>query len=280
MKIMPIFPGFSPKLQAVRPWNSGNITANSPTLTLYLLLIALSFTVFLYKVKHMNFIKRKALSVFESQLSKKGYVLAVRAWEPATFFEVDLHLPEVDMEKWDSVQHMKIKVADYTYRDYTPTMWDAETHTCTLCINSSQIGPGSSWVSSLKRGDTISYVGIGSTLHKPVPGKRLLCLGDSSSMGHFLALKQLAAGAAEIYGAISFNAESHLREFKDYFSTSLEPVKEKDWDYALVSWLERQELTDEMVYIAGHTPTAQQLRKHLRQREDFKGKIKLQGFWG
>jgi NADPH-dependent ferric siderophore reductase len=227
----------------------------------------------------MNFIKRKALSVFENQLSKQGYVLATRAWDPATFFEVDIHLPGVDMEKWESVQHIKIKVAEYTYRDYTPTMWDADTQTCTLCINTSQGGPGSLWGSSLKRGDVISYIGVGATLHKPVAGKRLLCLGDSSSVGHFLALQQLAADRSEVFGAISFDMESHLLEFSSYFDTRLQPLKEKSWDYSLVSWLERQVLTDETVYIAGHIPTAQQLKRHLKQRDDFKGTVKVQGFW-
>ncbi|MBB6499280.1 hypothetical protein [Pedobacter cryoconitis] len=228
----------------------------------------------------MNIIKRKVLSVFENQVLKQGCVLEVRAWNPATFFEVDLHLPDVNMEKWNSVQHIKIKVSAYTYRDYTPALWDAETHTCTLCINSSQNGPGSAWVSSLKRGDTISYIGIGSTFHKPVADRRLLCLGDTSSIGHFLALKQLALGIGDVYGAISFSLESHAREFSDYFDTYLQPVQEKKWDLSLVSWLDQQELSNEIVYIAGHIPTAIQLRRHLKQREDFNGDIKLQGFWG
>jgi len=227
----------------------------------------------------MNIIRKKAFSIIENQLLKQGRVLDVRSWSPATFFEVDIHLPQVDMEKWQTVQHIKVKVAEYTYRDYTPTLWDAETRTCTLCINSSQSGPGSTWVSSLKRGDALSYVGIGSTFHKPVAGKRLLCLGDSSSAGHFLALNQLAASDAEVYGAISFGQQSHIDEFASYFDTRLQPIREKNWDYSLVSWLERQDLTDETVYIAGHIPTAIQLRKHLKQRDDFTGTIKLQGFW-
>ncbi|SEA41749.1 ferredoxin reductase domain-containing protein [Pedobacter hartonius] len=227
----------------------------------------------------MNIIKKKALSIFENQLLKQGLVLDVRSWSPATFFEVDLHLPHVDMEKWQTVQHIKVKVAEYTYRDYTPTLWDTETRTCTLCINSSQSGPGSAWVSSLKRGDVLSYVGIGSTFHKPVAGKRSLCLGDSSSAGHFLALNQLAAADTEVCGAISFGQQSHIDEFASYFSTRLQPIREKNRDYSLVSWLEQQDLADETVYIAGHIPTAIQLRKHLRQRNDFTGTIKLQGFW-
>lgn len=227
----------------------------------------------------MNIFKKKAIAVLEQQFSRTGRVLEIRAWDPATFFEIDLHLPGVDMEKWHNVQHIKVKVADYVYRDYTPAMWDAETSTCTLFVNSSHDGPGSQWASSLKKGDNLTYIGIGSTMHKPVEGKRLLCLGDSSSIGHFFALQQLAKGRAELYGAISLKEEKHIGAFKEYFVTGLQPVLEKSWDISLLSWLDQQPLMDQQVYIAGHIPTTIELKKHFRKRDDFSGKIKIRGFW-
>ena len=228
----------------------------------------------------MNIIKKKAVAIFENSLLKYGTVLATRSWNPATFVEIDLHLPDVNMEKWESIQYIKIKVAEYTYRDYTPALWDTDTHTCTILINTSQAGPGSKWAASLKRGDVLPYLGIASSLHKPVLNKRLLCLGDTSSIGHFLALKQLAASNAEIYGAVSFKLQSHADEFSEYFDINLQPVIEKSWDFSLVSWVDKLDLNDETIYITGHTPTAVELRRHLRQREDFTGSIKLKGFWG
>lgn len=227
----------------------------------------------------MNFIKRKALAVFENKLLKHGSVLEVRAWNPATFFEIDLHLPMTNMEKWSSVQHIKVKVAEGTYRDYTPTLFDAETQTCTLCIDCAHDGVGSKWVASLKKGDLLPYIGIGSTFHKPIPGKRLLCLGDSSSVGHFLALKQLTEISSEIYGAMSFQKQSHADEFSAYFETNFDSVKQDGWNYSLIKWLENQVLGDETIYIAGHIPTAIELRKYLTKRQDFTGTIKVQGFW-
>ena len=138
----------------------------------------------------MNIIKRKALSVLESSLVKQGTILDVREWNPATFFEIDLHMPKANMEKWSTVQHIKVKVADYTYR-----------------------------------------------------------------------------------GALSFLKESHCKEFSDYFGTGIQTILDKSWDFSLVSWLEKQQLANETVYIAGHTPTAVALRKYLRQCADFKGQF-------
>lgn len=227
----------------------------------------------------MNIIKRKAFSVLESRMLKNGEVLAVRNWNGNTFFEIDLHLPGVNMENWSSVQYIKVKVADYTYRDYTPALWEEETHTCTLCVNASQNSCGSKWAATLNRGDKISYFGIKPTAHPPVPGKKILCLGDSSSVGHFLALKQLTVDKEGVYGAVSFNNEAHANEFTDYFDSGLVALKEKKWDVALLSWLKEQQLTNETVYMAGHIDTAVQLKKYLKQCKDFKGTIKVQGFW-
>jgi len=38
---------------------------------------------------------------------------------------------------------LEIKVGVLSYRDYTPSGWDAETHTCTLLIHAAHDGPGS-----------------------------------------------------------------------------------------------------------------------------------------
>ncbi|WP_219225225.1 siderophore-interacting protein [Pedobacter antarcticus] len=226
----------------------------------------------------MNIIQRKAMQLIENSMLKSGTVLAIRSWEPATFYEIDVHLPGVNMYKWQSVQHIKVKVAPYTYRDYTPTLWDPVTCTCTLMISAAHHGPGSHWAASLTAGDTLDYMGIGSTLHKPVDGD-LLVIGDQSSLGHFLALRQLALGIGELQGAIGFSLKSHVQEFRSYFDTLFQPVHEQTWDYSLVSWLDKQDLNNETVYLAGHIPTIVELRKNLRIRKDFTGKVKVQGFW-
>ncbi|WP_167353169.1 FAD-binding oxidoreductase [Pedobacter steynii] len=228
----------------------------------------------------MNMLKKKALQLIERQLAKSGTVLEVRSWSPSTFYEVDLHLPGVDMSKWTSVQHMKTKVAEYVYRDYTPASWDEETGTCTLYIDAAHDGEGSRWVSSLRKGDQICYLGIAGTNARPVDGKRIVCLGDSSCVGHFLALEQLA-GKGNVSGALVIKEESHRREFASYFDTLLEAIPQQlnsNIDN-LHNWLKEQQWGSNAVYIAGNVPMVVELKKIIRNLPDFDGAVKVQGFW-
>lgn len=222
------------------------------------------------------------MALLEKPLLKAGTVLAVRAWEPATFYEIDLHLPDTDMSNWQSVQHMKCKVAEATYRDYTPASWDADTRTCTLYIDTAHDGAGSKWAASLAQGQLIYHVGIASALHKPVANHTLLCLGDSSSVGHFLALQQLAGAGADITGAITFTCGAHTRLFTEYFTLPLTAIAATtaQQQTVLSAWLNQQAFnSNTTAYITGHIPSAVQLRRLLRTRKDINGSIKLNGFW-
>lgn len=227
----------------------------------------------------MNILKKKALGLFEKQFGKTAQVLEVRAWNPATFFEVDLHLPGVDMNKWQSVQHMKCKVAEATYRDYTPSQWDAETETCTLFIDAAHDGYGSKWAASLKSGDEILYLGISTTFTKPLSAS-LFCLGDSSAIGHFLALEQLA-GKGNINGALVIKEPEHRTAFQSFFESALEPVaSHRGCNIDILhNWLIEQPLNDAAVYLAGNVAMVVELRKKIKMLPGFSGTVKVQGFW-
>lgn len=228
----------------------------------------------------MNIIKQKALSLLENALAKSGTVLAVRSWDPATFYEVDVHFPNMDMSGWTRVQHIKIKVANGIYRDYTPAGWDADIRTCTLYIDAVQDGPGSNWVKLLKPGEEITYVGVGATLHKPVEDKEMIVLGDMSSIGHYLALQQLAQNK-QLNGAIAIGEESHCEEFSKYFTWKVQPVIQDNiggFD-SLLNWTKDINLTNSDIYISGHIPTCVLLRKELKRRKDQPNGIRAQGFW-
>jgi NADPH-dependent ferric siderophore reductase len=233
----------------------------------------------------MNTITQKAIALLENKLVKTATVLAVRVWEPATFREIDLHMPGCDMRKWNQTQHMKCKVGPLTYRDYTPSGWDAETQTCTLFIDAAHDGPGSRWVKSLKPGDSLAYLGIASSHQQPVANKRLVLLGDETAIGHFFALQQLADKHTAICGAVAIAEKHHRDEFAEYFSRlGLIPLdKGVSGDYrALEDWvsgLTAADASDTIFYLAGYTPAVARLRKLLKQRGYEGSQIRAQGFW-
>ncbi len=229
----------------------------------------------------MNFIKRKVFSVFGKALVKDAIVLDVRAWEPAIFFEVDVHFPQVDMSAWTRSPYMKIHVGDGYYRDYSPAKWDTVKRTCTLYIDAVQDGPGSRWVKGLQAGTEINYRGPKSTSHQPPEeGGKIVVLGDSSAVGHFLALKQLA-GNRSFTGAIAVASEQHIATFRNTLPWEVKPVMQDDEGgfSALLKWSETQDLTETEVFIVGHIPTCVRLRKALRLRKDGPRAIRVQGFW-
>ena len=225
------------------------------------------------------------MNLVENRLVKAAAVLAVRLWEPSTFIEIDLHMPGCDMSRWQQAQHIKCRVAPLVYRDYTPSGWDAETHTCTLLIDVAHDGPGSRWAKSLKEGDTISYLGVSSAHHEPAPGRRMVLLGDETSIGHFLALRQLADGQAVIGGAITIQEAAHRRVFDRYFpGTGLEvlPGAVKGDYSALKDWVAGfpdGDSSGTVFYLAGHIPGVVGLRKMLRRKGYGSRQVKAQGFW-
>ncbi len=213
---------------------------------------------------------------------KTATVLAVRAWNPATFREIDLHMPGCDMSKWDQTQHMKCKVDSFTYRDYTPSGWDAETQTCTLFINAGHDGPGSRWVKALQPGDNLSYM-VASSHEQPVSNKRLVFLGDETAIGHFFALQQLAGAGTAISGAVAIAEQHHRDEFSEYFSRLGLAALHKDGEYrALEDWvvdLNAGDPSDAVFYLAGYSPAIARLRRLLKSKGYGGSQIRAQGFW-
>jgi NADPH-dependent ferric siderophore reductase len=233
----------------------------------------------------MNKLTHATVGLLERRWLKSAAVLAIRTWEPATLLEIDLHMPDCDMSKWQQAQHMKCKVGPLAYRDYTPSGWDAETRTCTLFIDAGHEGQGSRWVKGLRPGDTVSYLGIGSSHHQPAPGKRLVFLGDETALGHFLSLRQLAGEEARIDGAITMAHQEHQHEFSRYFSgLGLRPLgKDSSGDSReLEEWvadLDPADDGDTVFYLAGYIPAVVRLRKLLKGKGYSGSQVRCQGFW-
>lgn len=227
-------------------------------------------------------IRRKAGKLFEHRLQTCS-VLDVRHWEPSTIIEVDLHLPHADIALWNEVPYIKFKVDDFTYRDYTPSGWDAETSTCTIYIDAAHQGPGSQWVKQLKKNDILSYIKIGSTHHKPVATSAVVALGDESSIGHLLALQKMVLPNTRFSGGLVIGNEHHRKLFHEYFWSPLVPVARKDifGHHSLMEWVLEQHysLENTVFYLAGNNTMVAQLRKLLKNQGYPSAQIKMQGFW-
>ncbi|WP_259071500.1 SIP domain-containing protein [Mucilaginibacter sp. X4EP1] len=227
-------------------------------------------------------IKKRAGALFEPAL-QTGRVLEVRHWEPSTFMEVDLHLPQADMSAWTEIPYIKFKVADLTFRDYTPSGWDAETHTCTLFIDVAHNGPGCKWASQLKKSDIVSYYKIKSTQHAPEETPAVIGLGDESSIGHLLALQQMVVPATRFSGAVLIHNASHRDQFNEYFRSPLTPIPVQDayGHNSLMQWIIEQQYTldNTVFYITGNQTMVIQLRKLLKMQGYHSTQVKAQSFW-
>ena len=228
-------------------------------------------------------IKNRAGKLFEDSLFSSGRVLEVRCWEPQTIIEIDLHLPLINMNNWIDVPYIKFKVDSLTYRDYTPSCWDAETNTCTLFIDAAHNGPGSNWARSLKKDDEVICSKASSSHQQPDKLKSIIALGDESSLGHLLALQQMTMPVTRFSGAIVMNTDEHRELFNEYFKSPLLPVLRKDTygHNTLMEWVVRQQcrLEDVVFYLAGNNTMVTQLRKLLKQQGYNSSQIKAQGFW-
>ena len=228
-------------------------------------------------------IKKRAGRLIEPALLKSGRVLEVRYWKSATMIEIDLHLPEADMQQWAEVPAVKFRVSELTFRDYTPTGWDAETRTCTLLIDAAHPGPGSYWARELQKNDMVNYLKIEMTRHTPDPTALIVGLGDESSMGHLLGLQQLVHPVTRFIGAIAIGNKGQRDEFSQYFKSPLEPLARKD-DYgveSLVSWVKLQGFCSAHTYfyLAGNNTLVSQLRRSLKELGYPPDQIMVKGFW-
>ena len=215
-------------------------------------------------------------------IGSKGEVLAVTIWTPATFYQIDLHLPATDMAKWTTIHRMKCRVAQFAFRDYSPTQWNAANRTCRLYIEAGHNGPGSNWVRSLQPRDTVTYT-ISPTQPVPTNAGKILCLGDGSALGHFLALKQLTDRSSfPMEAAVVLNEKLQLPqslrnddpEFT-FLTETIEMAGEK-----LYQWLaQKPMLPYSSIYLNGSIPMVQHLRRKLKAIPNLNAKLFVQGFW-
>jgi NADPH-dependent ferric siderophore reductase len=228
-----------------------------------------------------NILKKVAGGLLERMLST-ATVTAVRAWRPATLYEVDIHIPSVDLTQWHTIKRLKCRVGLLEYRDYTPARWDAVAQTGTLFIEAGHEGAGSRWVQQLQVGDKL-LMGAAHAAPLPAHAGPVLCLGDSSALGHFLALQQLTN--REHY---PMDAAVYLQE--DYempASSAMHPCgfdllrrpAAKSTD-VLEQWFLKKDLSlYTSIYIAGQISMLSGLRKKLKAMPQVQARIYAHGFW-
>jgi NADPH-dependent ferric siderophore reductase len=221
-------------------------------------------------------IKKRAGKFIETQLLKTGQVLDVRTWETSGLIEIDLHLPAADMRDWNQVPYIKFQVNNFSFRDYTPFGWDAETATCSILIDSGHKGPGSHWAQSLQTGDTVHYLASDSTRQVPHATDFVVGLGDASSLGHLLALQHLTLPVSRFEGAVVLESPNAGLILTESFSVPFNTLSTYE---ELAGWLIKQSYctVHTWFYLVGNQQMVVDLRRLLKSLGHTN--IRVKGFW-
>jgi NADPH-dependent ferric siderophore reductase len=224
----------------------------------------------------------KTVSSLVELISSKGQVLSVETYNNGTLYQVKVHLPATDMSKWTTIPRLKCRVGELDYRDYSPAQWDVTQRTCILYIEAAHEGAGSKWVRQLRPNDTFSYGAAHAQQVPSTPGK-ILCIGDGSALGHFLALKQLTEPKQFDLDAAVFLSEEialnpNLLHANPEFNFLHKPENES-WA-AVTNWLRDKQLgAYSYIYLNGSIPLVQTFRKSLKSIPGMNAKLFAQGFW-
>lgn len=230
----------------------------------------------------MSNILKRAIGGLLDQILHPAKVLAMNLYPSSKMWEIVLHLPDVNMNKWNTIKRLKCRVGELEYRDYTPALWDEKKNVCTIFIAAGHDGAGSSWVRQLKVGDNVLF-GEAHAAQLPAREGPILCMGDSSAFGHFLALKQLTRhGNYPVDTVMLLPDDDQLPALlKEHTSGDTFIMKPgKDRFATLAKWCGTKDLNSyTSIYIAGNIPMVTALRKKLKACSGLQAKIYAHGFW-
>lgn len=224
---------------------------------------------------------KKAASGLMEKMFTRSEVVAVRSWEPAMLYEIDVHVPTVNIERWDTIRRVKCQVGELEYRDYTPALWDVAKRIFTLFIEAGHNGSGARWVSQLKKGDEILLSPVHAA-QLPAREGKVLGIGDGSALGHFLGLKQLTDQSkfpleVGIFLHHEYELPTTLLSSNPEFEFLMDKENESD---ALIEWCRTKDLRSySSFYIAGNIPMVTTLRKLLKAASGTNAKVYSYGFW-
>jgi NADPH-dependent ferric siderophore reductase len=212
----------------------------------------------------MSTLKEKATAFLMSRIGKTAYVTNVTAITD-TLLQITLYLPE--SLNWRSCQHLKCETGKHSYRDYTIASWDAATKKAVLFIETGHDGTGSNWAKQLQPDQSFFFAGPGGGggFQQPTAADNLVCIGDTSAIGHFVSLYESKSPKQQL-DTLIINA--------DLPATILGmPIQTGE----LKSWLSTLNLQETTFYLAGNIPLVVKTRKTLKEL-GWK-QIKSAGFW-
>jgi len=228
------------------------------------------------EISFIKQIKNKAGKLIENQLLKTGRVTDVRTWESSGLIEIELHLPQVNMQQWNHVPYIKFRVDDFSFRDYTPFGWDTETSTCSVLIDADHQGAGSHWAKKLRTGDTVHYLATDSTRQSPHPTDFVVGLGDASGIGHLLALQQLTVPVSRFESAVVIDNNEAGQLLHENYSPALNTMSSIE---EMAGWLIKQGYctAHTWFYLIGNNQMVVALRRQLKRMGH--SHIQVKGFW-
>lgn len=228
-------------------------------------------------------LKKTVFKLIDKAFTQNGRVTGIRKWTPASIYEIDLHLPDTDMEKWVTIPRLKIKVAEPGhYRDYSPSTWDSKKRTCTILVETAHQGQGSGWVKTLRAGDSIVFASAHAASLPSRPGK-IVCFGDGSAIGHFMALNQLTDRSKYPLQAVVFVSENYkLPEYVSRNFSHFEFIIKSDINnlQSLPAFTEKINWTNvESIYLAGQIPMVSELKRIFKSAPQISARIFANVFW-
>jgi NADPH-dependent ferric siderophore reductase len=230
----------------------------------------------------VNIIKKVVFDLVEKSMIKKGLVLDVRHWAAGGICEIELSIPDVDLSKWLAVHRLKCKVADYEYRDYTPSLWDAEKKICTLFIDTAHDGFGKRWAEKLVTGDIVLFGPAYASKIPKEPGK-MLCIGDNTGIGHFLSIKQIMDRTLYPMEILSFTGSKPAlppgwKTMHPEFEFIVRPPF-TEVHYLATRFKQGELKKYKSVCLAGNNKMVSEIKTAFKSRDDFNARIFANEFW-
>lgn len=181
---------------------------------------------------------------------------------------------------------IEFRVNDTEFRHYTPASFDAENGICEVLFYLHNMGPGSTWASTLQEGQEVNLLGPGGKTKFATEANYHIIFGDETSLGLMQCLSQEAIRLQQSFLCIAELEQQHVSWMH---SLNLEAkVLKKSMDSKaapsisyLENWLnERQDdIASMSFYLTGNADSVKNMRAMLRRRGIHRNQIQAEPYW-